>query len=205
MMAMREPGFWTPNHATSSAPVLVFPQPLPARASQIGQSPGGVSWSGRANCIHCDRAVTAARNGGGSFFKSAGDSCEGVVSVNIQHRPDGNRLFGERVAELAEIPAARIEREPALDRVCCLDRFANRLLGEVVKPDFASLQNAAGKLVVVALPSLDGPTGRHAWILADFGKALALSELVEQLLDDVVCEFAIGHAPSLVVRRDGHP
>ena len=44
---------------THSAPVRLLPQPRPARMSQVRQSPGGGSWSGRAQIDQSRRTNSA--------------------------------------------------------------------------------------------------------------------------------------------------
>src|SRR5688572_28834664 len=44
--------YWCTFACTHSAPVRVFPHPLPARMSQVSQSPGGAFCSGLASSSH---------------------------------------------------------------------------------------------------------------------------------------------------------
>ena len=48
------------HRRTISAPILVLPNPRPARISQLAQSPAGATWLGRAHHGHSKRSPSAS-------------------------------------------------------------------------------------------------------------------------------------------------
>lgn len=137
--------------------------------------------------------MAASRKGRGSAVKCAGDGGEGIIASNTYEGSEGDWLVAEGVAELAEPPAGRIEHVTRLLSVFTGTHFLHKSVGLEHEPDLPGLEYPPAELIVGVGPALDGASCRHPRVAADFHKRASIGELLEQFLNDVVGELAVGH------------